>query len=137
VTKLFNCPSSKFSLCLGSLLALALQPGFLQADTVKTDEWQIEADKVLRFDNPPSVIAEGNVVLTKLKVLPPKQETDKDMTSAWAILLEEDSATAKGVPITQAAVLDETPRLITEMTVKADWIAYDVEKKQYQGKRKC
>jgi len=134
VTKLFNCPSSKFSLCLGSLLALALQPGFLQADTVKTDEWQIEADKVLRFDNPPSVIAEGNVVLTKLKVLPPKQETDKDMTSAWAILLEEDSATAKGVPITQAAVLDETPRLITEMTVKADWIAYDVEKNSIKAK---
>ncbi len=134
MTKLFNHPSAKFSFCLASLLALTSQPGFLLADTVKTDEWQIEADKVMRFENPPSVIAEGNVVLTKLRILPPKQEKKVSATSGWGTLLEEDPATDTGEVVTQEVALNEEPRLITEITVKADWVAYDVEQNSIKAK---
>lgn len=136
MTKLFNsCPSAKLSLCLGSLLALAVQPGFLQADTIKTDEWQIEADKVLRFEDPKSVIAEGNVVLTKLRILPPKKKTKKVETSDWSILLEEDTTEAVEEDIvTQEVTLNTSPRYKTEMTIKADWIAYDVEQNSIKAK---
>lgn len=134
MTKLFNRPSSKFSLCLCSLLALVAHPGFLHADTVKTDEWQIEADKVQRFDNPSSIIAEGNVVLTKLRILPPKQEKKKTATSDWAVLLEEETSMANEEVITQENVLDKKPRIVTEMTIEADWIAYDVERNSIKAK---
>jgi LPS-assembly protein len=136
VTKLFNRrPSAKLSLCLGSLLVLAIQPGFLQAETAQTDEWQIEADKVLRFENPKSVIAEGNVILTKLRILPSKQKAKAKKTSAWSVLLEEDSATAETEEVvTQKTALDTTPRYKTETTIKADWIAYDVEQNSIKAK---
>jgi len=134
VTKLFNRPSAKFTLCLGSLLALAIQPAFLHAETVNTDEWQIEADKVLHFDNPNSVIAEGNVVLTKIRTLPPQQEAKKEVTSAWGELLEEVPKTVSEEVITQKDASNKAPRLVTQMTVKADWIAYDVDNSTIKAK---
>ncbi len=134
MTKLFNYPSAKFFFCLASLLPLTFHPGFLQAETVKTDEWQIEADKVLRFEDPPSVIAEGNVVLTKLRILPPKPEKKKTETSTWGILLEEESAVVEEEIVPQAVTLNKEPRLITEMTIKADWVAYDVEQNSIKAK---
>ena len=134
MTKLFSRPYTKFSLCLASLLAITFHPDFLQADTAKTDEWQIEADKVLRFEDPPSVIAEGNVVLTKLRILPPKKAKKKVETSAWGLLLEEEPVVVEEEIITQEVTLNEEPRLITEMTVKADWVAYDVEQNSIKAK---
>ncbi len=135
MTKLFNRPTSAtLSLCLGSLLALIVQPAVLQADTINTDEWQIEADKVLRFENPQSVIAEGNVVLTKLRILPPKQEQEDAQTSAWSVLLEENPATVDEGGGTQEIMLDAEPRIRTEITIKADWIAYDVEQSSIKAK---
>ncbi|WP_083907155.1 LPS-assembly protein LptD [Desulfocapsa sulfexigens] len=135
VTKLFNRHSpAAFSLCLGSLLALVSQPSFLQADTINTDEWQIEADKVLRFDTPQSVIAEGNVILTKIRTLPPKRETGLVNTSDWSVLLEENPATPVEDVAAQDVLIDAEPRIKTEMTIKADWIAYDVEQNSIKAK---
>ena len=127
-------PYTKFSLCLASLLALAVAPNPLCADTITTEEWQIEADKVIRFDNPPSVIAEGHVVLTKLRKLPPKPEKAEEQTTEWALLLEEDPAEDVEAVATQEIDKDITPRVITEMTIEADWIAYDVEKNSIKAK---
>lgn len=136
MTKLFNRRSSaKLTLCLSSLLLFGVQPALLQADTINTDEWQIEADKVLRFEDPKSIIAEGNVVLTKLRVLPPKKKIKKTTISEWALLLEESPSTVVDEEIiTQDVVLDETPRYKTEVTIKADWIAYDVEQNSIKAK---
>ncbi len=135
MTKLFNCrPYTTFSLCVGSLLAFAVQPGLGLADTVKTDEWQIEADKVLRFENPQSVIAEGNVVLTKIRILPAKSNVEKTEPSDWSILLEEEPGEAVEEVVTQEVVLDTTPRTKTEMTIKADWVAYDVGQNSIKAK---
>ena len=128
-------PSARFSLCLASLLALAIaaQPNILQAETINTEEWQIEADKLLHFDNPKSVIAEGNVVLTKLRVLPPKQSVAKIQTSSWSNLLEETSEIVKEVA-TQETDKNTALRYKTEITIKADWIAYDVENSSIKAK---
>ncbi len=116
------------------MLSLAVQPGVLQADTIQTDEWQIEADKVLRFENPRSVIAEGNVVLTKLKVLPPKQSGKTVKTSNWAVLLEETPEAHTEEVVTQETPVDLEPRYKKEITIKADWIAYDVEENSIKAK---
>lgn len=135
MTKLFNRrSSSKFTLCLGSLLALTVHPALLQAETIQTDEWQIEADKVLRFEDPQSVIAEGNVVLTKILTLPPKKEAAVTKTSSWSLLLEEEPEEVIQEVATQEVALDTTFRTKTEMTIKADWIAYDVDQHSIKAK---
>ncbi len=38
-------------------------------------------------EDPESIVAEGNVVLTKLRVLPPKQTVQATKTSDWSVLL--------------------------------------------------
>ncbi len=127
-------PHPKLSFCLASLLALAVAPNPLCADTVTTEEWQIEADKVIHFDTPQSVIAEGHVVLTKLRKLPPKTEKTEVETTEWALLLEEAPAEEVAEVATQEIDKDITPRIITEMTIEADWIAYDVERNSIKAK---
>ncbi len=136
MTKLSN-PSVflRFSICLASLLAFTVQTNTLQAETVETEEWQIEADKLLHFDNPKSVIAEGNVVLTKLRILPPKNAVlPKAETSSWSTLLEEAPAELAQEVITQEISQDTEIRSQTEITVLADWIAYDVENNSIKAK---
>jgi LPS-assembly protein len=135
VTKLFTpYPSVTAPLCLGLLLALSTQPVSLHAETAQTAEWQIEADKVLNFDNPKSVIAEGNVVLTKRRLLPPKTTVAVEEGSSWSLLLEENSATPEEDVVTQEVTENTTPRYVTEATIKADWIAYDVERNSIKAK---
>lgn len=118
---------TRLPLHMAALLVLITYPGFLQAETVKTEEWQIEADKISRFDNPESVVAEGNVVLTKIRILPPRQTVVQNETSAWAVLLEE-AAVNEPVAVTQETSEGSPPRRKTEVIIKADWIAYDVER---------
>jgi LPS-assembly protein len=117
---------TKLSFGLTSLLIISMYPCMLQAETVETEEWQIEADKVTRFDTPNSVIAEGQVVLTKIRTLPPKQSKDKSTkTTEWSVLLEE--APHPQDTVTQEIDANAPPIHKTEVTIKADWIAYDME----------
>lgn len=118
---------TKLSFGLASFLILSAYPCLLMADTIETEEWQIEADKVLRFDNPNSVIAEGKVVLTKIRKLPAAQQKKKQSATKWSVLLEEDPTVDKAEEVTQEVVTEAEPRLETAVTIKADWIAYDVE----------
>jgi len=116
---------TKLSFGLASFLILSA-PCLLLAETIETEEWQIEADKVLRFDNPNSVIAEGKVVLTKTRKLPPVLKRKTASATKWAVLLEEDSV-VQTAEATQEVVTDTEPRYETAVTITADWIAYDVE----------
>ena len=68
------------------------------AESVATEEWDITADKLTRFDQPASIIAEGNIVLVKRKQLPPKKETTGIDTTEWSELLEEESAPEEVTP---------------------------------------
>ncbi|RUM41501.1 MAG: hypothetical protein DSY80_08700, partial [Desulfocapsa sp.] len=116
---------TKLSFGLASFLILFAHTSLLMADTIETEEWQIEADKVLRFDNPSSIVAEGNVVLVKIRNLPPAQVKADDTKTGWTDLLEED--TSQEEVITQEIVTEAEPRTETAITINADWIAYDVE----------
>lgn len=127
MTKLFiTSPQAARILCLTALLAIPLSPGSSSADTVSTEEWQIEADKVTRYEDPKSVIAEGNVILIKKELAPPTPSATETKDQKWADLLEEPvkpkaktgADTEKNIP----------PRYQDKVTIKADWIAYDVER---------
>ncbi len=124
---------TKLSFSLAAFLIFFLSPCVLFADTVKTEEWQIEADKVLRFDNPKSVIAEGQVVLTKIRTLPPKKHTSSTKSLDWSALLEEETTVTEEV-VTQETDSDASPRIKTEITIRADWIAYDVEQNSIKAR---
>ncbi len=93
------------------------------ADTVATEEWQIAADKIIRFEDPQSVIAEGNVVLVKKELVTPKAKTKDIDATDWGLLLEEESSTQE---ITQEEAVNLKAEFKTKITIKADWAAYDV-----------
>jgi len=89
-------------------------------DTISAAEWQITADKITRYEDPASVIAEGNVVLEKVASVSRAQKAP--VTNDWADLLGEKKRQKEE---------DSEPEIVTEKktltTIKADWIAYDVD----------
>jgi len=89
------------------------------AEVVKAQQWQITADKITRYEDPPSVIAEGNVVLEKTETVTRQQK--KAPASDWSVLLGEKETTAQK-PETQT--ITETK---TITTIKAEWIVYDMD----------
>lgn len=50
---------------VGLTVSLALGPKIVGAGELSGSPWEITADKISRFENPPSIIAEGNVVLVR------------------------------------------------------------------------
>lgn len=106
-----------------SAVAFILSASSVFAETVSTEEWQISADKVTRYDDPQSIVAEGNIVLQKIRKLPPNP-VKKDEISGWAELL--GNSPSKPAITADEVQADITPVLKTEVTIKADWIAYDV-----------
>jgi len=127
VTKLLNAAQTSRLIGLTSLCALSLTTVNALAETVNTEEWQITADKLTRYEDPKSIIAEGNVVLTKLEQLPPALTTQETKNKQWAELLEEPTPIAKST--TGGDVdKDAPPRYETKVTIQADWIAYDVDR---------
>jgi len=69
-----------------------------------------------RYENPPSIIAEGNVLLEKTQEIAKKEKRD----SRWDELLEEQAATEEA---TEEETITQTRTLTT---IKADWIVYDI-----------
>jgi LPS-assembly protein len=100
-----------------------LFPTWSDAGSIAADEWQITADKLTRYENPASVIAEGNVVLEKMETVTRQKKTEEE--SDWSSLLGTKPEDTQGLSET------EEPETITEhkilTTIKADWIAYDVD----------
>ena len=94
-------------------------------DSLSTEEWDITADRIIRYDKPQSIVAEGNIVLVKRKKLPPKSAVTEESVSGWAELLEEEITAPQ--ELTPADLLDTAEDIYkTEITIKADWVAYDV-----------
>jgi len=91
------------------------------AGTMQAEEWEITADKITRYEDPASVIAEGNVVLEKIETVT-RQKKSKKM-SDWSSLLGEETE--------KTGAESKEPETVTEQktltTIKADWIAYDVD----------
>ncbi|MCL7489571.1 MAG: LPS assembly protein LptD [Desulfobulbaceae bacterium] len=86
------------------------------AEVVNAEQWDISADKMTRYENPPSIIAEGNVILQKTR----KSEQQVQPQSRWDSLLEEAAEPDEGEEG------DTVIRTETLTTIKADWVAYDI-----------
>ena len=46
-------------------------------ESLSTEEWDITADRIIRFDDPLSVVAEGNIELVKRRLQPPHRPKSK------------------------------------------------------------
>ncbi len=112
------------------LFAIFFSVGFTcQANAEKaiTKEWIISADKIARYAQPNSIVARGNVVLTKNEKLPVPPTNEEIRSATWSGLLEEkiEKKTDLEGPATTYQ---------TTMTIKADWIVYDVELQSIKAK---
>ncbi len=102
-------------------------PSICLAESVTTSEWNITADRIIRYEDPSSIVAEGSIVLEKRVKLPPKQKKSQTSSSKWVDLLgevPEDKALTAGELDKQ---LDSADRYKTTVVIEADWLAYDVE----------
>ncbi|MCP4343237.1 MAG: LPS-assembly protein LptD [Desulfobulbaceae bacterium] len=118
-----------------SLVSLLLSCGFIcqaHAEKASTEEWNISADKIVRFEDPNSIVAQGNVVLIKKTKLPPKRSAADIAFSSWSELLEEDVKTPEVAAddIGQSA----PPEYQTTMTIMADWMVYDIDIESIKAK---
>ncbi len=114
---------------LGFGMMISAQPGF--AEEVSTEEWKISADKVTRYDNPQSIVAEGNIILKKIRRLPP-QPPAKNKVTEWSELLGENYAEKESSA--EEIVNNKKPVEKTEVTIRADWIAYDLTMKSIKAR---
>jgi len=118
------------SRCIPFILAGSfVQP--VNAENLSTEEWNISADKLTRFEDPSSIVAEGNVVLEKKERVQENAKKKAEVT-AWSELLEEG-------PQDEVVTADEVeeaggPELKTTVAIHADWIAYDVQMQTIKAK---
>ena len=103
-----------------------------KAEKVSTEEWNISADKVVRYEDPHSIVAEGNVILEKKKQVPLHPPKVEAKVTSWAELLEEEE---KLPEITADEISDKAEtQYKTTVTVRADWMVYDVELESIKAK---
>ncbi len=102
------------------------QPAQGNGKSVATEEWDITADRIIRYEDPESIVAEGNIVLIKRKRMPPKPpgSGEAQEVSDWYLLLEEEEPEEELTP--EQVVTDQEPVYQVQTTIKADWMAYDV-----------
>ncbi|MEN8190215.1 MAG: LPS assembly protein LptD [Thermodesulfobacteriota bacterium] len=106
---------------------MALAPDISLAENLSTEEWDISADKITNFSDPKSIIAEGHVLLIKRKKLPAVLPGADETRTDWAVLLEEVDEDAPPVELTPEELgKEQKPRYETRVTIKADWVAYDL-----------
>lgn len=133
-----SCPSRRpGTKLLNTVFALAALlgtplPGL--AESVSTAEWNITADRIIRYEDPNSIVAEGQIVLEKRVKLPPRTRQQAQQKSQWADLLGETTAPAAMTAGQVEEATDEAPRYETEVVIEADWLRYDVEKKLIKAK---
>ncbi|SDO89696.1 LPS-assembly protein LptD [Desulforhopalus singaporensis] len=102
------------------------------ADVVSTEEWNISADKVVRYESPNSIVATGNVVLEKKEKMSPAAPKDSQALTSWAELLEEDDV--EQVQAAGEVERNAEPVFQTTVSIKADWIVYDVDLESIKAK---
>ena len=78
------------ALCFLSSIGLLLFPHPAAAVSVGARQWEMTADKLTRHENPPTIIAEGNVVLEKKE---PVATTPPPKPSEWSNLLGDEPTT--------------------------------------------
>ena len=118
-----SCPSRRPGIKLLStvfaLTALLGAPAPGQAESVSTAEWDITADRIIRYEDPNSIVAEGQIVLEKRVKLPPRTRQQSRQQSQWADLLGETVAPADLTAGQVEEATDEAPRYETEVVIEA------------------
>jgi LPS-assembly protein len=120
-----------------AVVPFLLHSGFLpvaHAEQVATEEWDISADRLLRFDSPSSIVAEGNVVLIKKERLPANPPAPKTAYTSWAELLGEETEPDEVLADEVVDEEEQEPQYKTTVTIRADWMAYDVEMQTIKAK---
>lgn len=95
-----------------------LSPTDAGAEAVMAQQWEITADKLTRYEAPPTVVAEGNVILEKSESVTKKKKGEKK--TDWNDLLEEGPS-----QVVQEEQTVTATQVIT--TIKADWMVYDMD----------
>lgn len=116
-----------------ALPSLLLAPAPLLAEGVSTAEWDISADRIIRYEDPSSIVAEGNIVLEKRVKIPPKTTKPKAKVTDWSELLGE-----KAPKKVTAGEIEEQVKVgeqyETALRIEADWLTYDVDAKTIKAK---
>lgn len=105
-----------FSVIISLFAGVFFLPATPMAGVVSGDEWDISADRMTRYENPASIVAEGNVLLKKIS----KSEQQVKSGDKWSSLLEEEAPPGE----------EPETRIVsrTMSTIQADWIAYDIDR---------
>lgn len=122
----YNNPLSPILTLVALVVAFCMfSPTNGAAEAVKAQQWEITADKLTRYEDPPSIIAEGNVVLEKSEQIT-RQRQGEEKTD-WSGLLGEDPGPAikEEQPDPEEPETVTTTKVIT--TIKADWMVYDMD----------
>lgn len=118
--------------CLAALCSTLLAGQSAFAEKVSTEEWNISADKVVRYESPNSIVATGNVVLEKKEKLSTVKKKKDDSTSSWAELLGEAEDPKE---VTAEDVEKEgPPQYKTTVTINSDWMVYDMDLESIKAK---
>jgi LPS-assembly protein len=105
-------------------------PAALSAVTADAEQWEITADKMTRFEDPPSLVAEGNVILEKKEIVTSTRAAAPP--SRWDDLLGED---VEEKPAEEDETEAETYTQTTVVTtIKADWMTYDIDLGQVRAR---
>lgn len=109
-----------------TLTSLLTVPPVVTAETATTSEWNITADRIIRFEDPQSVIAEGNIILEKRQLIPQSLSTKPAQATRWDELLgtQTDPPAVSGDEVTGMTANQDQYHIA--VTIKADWMAYDV-----------
>ena len=103
-----------------------------KAEEVSTEEWNISADKVVRYEEPNSIVAQGNVILEKKQQVPLHPSTANVELTSWAELLEEEGEPLE-ITADEISTNAET-EYKTTVTIRADWMVYDIELESIKAK---
>ena len=125
---------SRYSvICCATVVCCTLLAGNTSfAENVSTEEWNISADKVVRYESPNSIVATGNVVLTKKEIVSKKRTKKDTELTAWDELLEETSTPKE---VTAEDVEKEgPPKYETTVTISSDWMVYDMDLESIKAK---
>jgi len=123
-----NCNNPLLPIVTIVLLVLTsciFSPTDAGAEAIQAQQWEITADKLIRFEDPPSIIAEGNVVLEKSEKISRQKKIEKK--TDWSSLLEETAELETTPEPTDQKKVETvtTTKVIT--TIKANWMVYDVD----------
>ncbi|TKB06646.1 LPS-assembly protein LptD [Desulforhopalus sp. IMCC35007] len=101
------------------------------AEKVSTEEWNISADKVVRYESPNSIVATGNVILEKKEKVV-QEKKDKTGVTAWDELLGEDSGAKE--PTAEEIENAPPPKYETTVKISSDWMTYDMDLESIKAK---